>query len=48
VKETVLDAIYLGFATAVLVDAVRPVEVQPGDGERALDEMRDAGAELIE
>jgi hypothetical protein len=27
----------------VLTDATRPVDVQPGDGKRALDELRQAG-----
>jgi hypothetical protein len=26
---------------------MRPVELQPGDGERAIEEMRRAGAEII-
>ena len=43
VKATALDAVHLGFATTVLADGVRPVEVEPGDGERALDEMAAAG-----
>jgi nicotinamidase/pyrazinamidase len=43
VKATALDAVRLGFATTVLTDGVRPVEVEPGDGERALSEMAAAG-----
>jgi nicotinamidase/pyrazinamidase len=43
VKATALDAVRLGFATTVLADGVRPVEVEPGDGRRALDEMAAAG-----
>jgi hypothetical protein len=31
----------------VLVDSVRPVEVNPGDGERALAEVERAGATLV-
>jgi nicotinamidase/pyrazinamidase len=46
VRATVLEALKEGFTTSVLVDASRPVEVQPGDGERALNEMLAAGAEL--
>jgi nicotinamidase/pyrazinamidase len=46
VKETALDAARLGFDTTVLVDAVRAVELQPGDGERALRQMADAGGAL--
>jgi nicotinamidase/pyrazinamidase len=30
----------------VLTDAVRAVDVQPGDGDRALEEMQAAGARL--
>ena len=47
VKATVLDAIALGYETHVLVDAVRAVEVAPGDGERALAAMAAAGAMLV-
>lgn len=47
VKATVLDARRLGFDVEVLEDAVRAVDVQPGDGERALAEMRREGADLI-
>jgi nicotinamidase/pyrazinamidase len=43
VKATALDAVRLGFETAVLTDAIRPVDVQAGDGERAVDEMTKAG-----
>jgi nicotinamidase/pyrazinamidase len=43
VKATALDGVQLGFSTSVLEDAVRPVELQPGDGERALAQMREAG-----
>ena len=31
----------------VVEDAMRAVDVQPGDGERALAEMSAAGAELV-
>ncbi len=44
VKETALDAVRLGFATRVLASATRPVDVQAGDGERALAALREAGA----
>ena len=43
VKATALDAMRLGFETAILVDAVRAVDLVPGDGERALEAMTDAG-----
>jgi nicotinamidase/pyrazinamidase len=46
VKATALDAVRLGFATTVLPEAVAAVDLQPGDGTRALDEMGAAGVEL--
>ena len=47
VKNTVLDALKHGFKVKAVENAMRPVELQPGDGERAIDEMRDAGAEIV-
>ena len=47
VKATALDGVRLGYETAVLLDAVRAVDLQPGDGDRALDEMTAAGVRLI-
>jgi nicotinamidase/pyrazinamidase len=44
VKNTALDAVRAGFDTNVDSSAVRGVDVQPGDSERALDELRAAGA----
>jgi nicotinamidase-related amidase len=46
VKNTVLDARALGFDVDVDADAIRAVDIEPGDGERALDEMRAAGASV--
>ncbi len=46
VKNTVLDARGLGFEVAVDEDAVRAVDVEPGDGERALEEVRVAGGSI--
>ncbi len=46
VKHTALDAARLGFETVVVTDAVRAVDVEEGDGDRALGEMADAGATL--
>jgi nicotinamidase/pyrazinamidase len=43
VKATALDAARLGFETRVLTDAIAAVDLQPSDGERALDEMAAAG-----
>lgn len=44
VKATVLDARKLGYEVIVLEDAIRGVEVHPGDSVRAIDEMKKAGA----
>ena len=44
VRATVLDARKTGLETYVLMDASLPVDVAPGDGERALQEMVAAGA----
>lgn len=44
VRSTVLDALHEGFQVVVLQDAVAAVNVKPGDGERAIEEMRAAGA----
>ncbi len=43
VKFTALDAAELGFATRVITDGCRAVNLQPGDGEAALAELREAG-----
>ena len=47
VKATALDALSLGYETVVLRDAIRPVELEPGDGDRALAAMEGAGAVLL-
>ena len=44
VKNTVLDARRLGFDVTVVEDAIRGVDVQPGDSERAIGEMKESGA----
>jgi nicotinamidase/pyrazinamidase len=46
VKATALDALAAGFTVFVLEDAVRAVEVNPGDGARALAELAGRGAKL--
>jgi nicotinamidase/pyrazinamidase len=43
VKATALDGRRAGFAVVLLADAVRGVEVRPGDCASAMDEMRAAG-----
>ncbi len=47
VLNTVKDGLQLGYVTFLLEDAVRAVNVQPGDGQRALDEMKRAGAQFL-
>jgi nicotinamidase/pyrazinamidase len=46
VRATVLDALAENFDVNVLADAVRAVNLNPQDGERALEEMREAGAQM--
>jgi nicotinamidase/pyrazinamidase len=46
VKETAIDAAELGFEVTVLLEAIRAVELEPGDGQRALEDMRRAGATI--
>ena len=46
VRATALDALRLGYRVVVMRDAVRAVDVAPGDGDRALAEVEAAGAEL--
>lgn len=43
VKRTALDALRAGLTVAVDVAAIRGVDIQPGDSERALVELRAAG-----
>jgi nicotinamidase/pyrazinamidase len=47
VKATAHDALKEGFEVVVLEDAIRGVEVNPGDSLRALEELRKAGAQVI-
>jgi len=46
VKETAADAVRLGFATTVLRNAVRAVDLAPGDGESALAGLAAAGVTI--
>lgn len=46
VKATARDALAAGFEVVVLEDAVRAVDLEPGDGARAMEEMAKGGAEL--
>lgn len=47
VKNTVLDAIHKGFKVKAVENAMRAVDRQPGDSEKAIEEMRAAGAEIV-
>lgn len=47
VKFTALDARTLGFETILVTDGCRGVNLQPGDVDRAIAEMREAGVELM-
>ena len=47
VKQTVLDGLTRGFSVTLLEDAVRGVELTPGDSQRAIQEMLQAGADAI-
>ena len=44
VRATVLDALQRGFDTTVLTNAIRAVNLEPGDGDAAMREMKEAGA----
>jgi nicotinamidase/pyrazinamidase len=46
VRATALDAAGLGFETSVLTDAIAAVDIEAGDGDRAIEEMRDGGVVL--
>lgn len=48
VKNTVLDALKQGFSVKAINDAMRAVDLQPGDGDRAIEEMRNAGAAMVD
>ncbi|MEO8270892.1 MAG: bifunctional nicotinamidase/pyrazinamidase [Aureliella sp.] len=48
VRFTALDAISEGFHTTLIIDGCRGVELQPGDIETALEEMKMAGVEMMQ
>jgi nicotinamidase/pyrazinamidase len=48
VRASAIDACTEGFDVIVVTDAIRPVEVNEGDGERALEDMRAAGARTMD
>jgi len=47
VKFTVLDALELGYTVNLVTDGTRPVNLNEGDGEKALNEMKEKGARLV-
>jgi nicotinamidase/pyrazinamidase len=48
VKATVMDALKCNFKVKVLTNLIRPINVQPDDASKALEEMQRAGATLME
>jgi nicotinamidase/pyrazinamidase len=46
VRSSALDALQAGFRVTLIPDGMRPVNLEPTDGQRAVDEMRAAGADL--
>jgi nicotinamidase/pyrazinamidase len=48
VKATAIDAATLGFETSLLPSAVRAVDLNPGDGDRAIVAMRAAGVAVAD
>lgn len=47
VKYSALDALKLGFEVYVIEDACKAVNLRPGEHERAIHEMHEAGAHII-
>ena len=47
VKHTVLDALREGFEVKALADDMRAVNLDPDDGAKAIEEMSNAGAEIV-
>lgn len=47
VKFTTMDALSLGFKVNLVVDACRGVNLSDGDVEKAIEEMKNAGAKII-
>ena len=41
------DALKLGFSVSVVENAVKAVNINPDDGEKAIGEMKNSGASLI-
>lgn len=47
IRATVLDALKNDYKVRVITDAIDAVNLQPGDDQKALEEMKTAGAELV-
>ncbi len=47
IRATALDAVRLGYGTTALLDGIAAVDLAPGDGPRALEEMRAVGVTLV-
>jgi nicotinamidase/pyrazinamidase len=47
VRASAIDACREGFDVTVVSDAIRGVEVEPGDSERAIEDMKAAGARMV-
>lgn len=47
VKATALDGLSLGYTVFVIEDAVRGVNLKPGDSKNAIEEMKQKGAQII-
>lgn len=48
VVNTVVDAVAAGFEPVVLRDGIAAVDVEPGDGDRAIEHMRELGARFVD
>lgn len=48
VRATAIDAVTDGFATFLVEDGCRAVELTPGDGDRAIEAMRAAGVVVVD
>jgi nicotinamidase/pyrazinamidase len=48
VKYSVLDALHLGLKVTVIADGCRGINLNPGDVEKAYDEMKNIGASIIQ
>jgi nicotinamidase/pyrazinamidase len=46
VKSTAIDAYQLGFDTSVVLEGTRPVNVNPEDGDEAVEEMKEMGISI--